>query len=86
MMMLHNVDRFLKKKRRPDQKFHAVGFIAEDGGLRVEDRRRHQRAVDAAIGDRERAAREILDRQLAARALRARGRYRLLDLGCFRVR
>jgi hypothetical protein len=35
---------------------------AEDAGLRrVEDRRRRQRAVDAAIDDREGAAGEILD-------------------------
>ena len=43
---------------------------AEDAGLRrVEDRRRHQRAVDAAIGDREGAAGEILDRELAVARL-----------------
>src|ERR1700723_1740959 len=39
---------------------------AEDTGLRrVEDRRRHQRTVDAAIGDGERAALHLVDLELA---------------------
>ena len=54
---------------------------AEDPGLRgVEDRRRHQRAVDAAIGDREGAAGEVLDRQLAVARL-ARNTFDLLAIG-----
>src|SRR5579883_2285536 len=45
---------------------------AQDRRLRrVEDRRRHQRAVNAAIRDRERAAREILDGELAVARLAA---------------
>ena len=47
---------------------------AEDAGLRrVEDRRRHQRAVDAAIGDREGAAGEVLDRELPVARLAGEG-------------
>ena len=39
---------------------------AEDADLRrVEDRRAHQRAVDAAVGDREGAAHQVLHRELA---------------------
>ena len=39
---------------------------AEDGDLRrVEDRRAQQRAEDAAVGDGERAALEVLDGDLA---------------------
>src|SRR6266404_5228916 len=53
---------------------------AEDAGLRrVEDRRRHQRTIDAAIGDREGAAGEIIDRQLAVARLAGEGGDRLLD-------
>jgi hypothetical protein len=60
---------------------------AEDAGLRrVEDRRRRQRALDAAIGDREGAAREIVDRQLAVARLAGEGGDRLFDHGCFCVR
>ena len=48
---------------------------------RVEDRRRHQRAIDAAVGDREGPAREILDRQFAVARLAGQRSDRLLDLG-----
>ena len=38
---------------------------AQNGGLRrVDDRRRHQRAVDAAIGDAEGAARQLVELEL----------------------
>ena len=55
---------------------------AEDAGLRrVQDRRRHQRAVDAAVGDGEGAAGQLLDGELAvARPLAELGDL-LLDLG-----
>src|SRR5205814_7767262 len=45
---------------------------AEDRRLRrIEDRRRHQRAVDTAVGDREGAAGEVLDGELAVPRLAA---------------
>ena len=55
---------------------------AENADLRrIEDRRAHQRAEDAAVGDRERAALEILERQRAVlRALREIAN-RQLDVG-----
>ena len=53
---------------------------AEDGRLRrVQDRRRHQRAVDATVGDGEGAAREVGDRQLAVACLAAEIADALLD-------
>jgi len=45
---------------------------AEDGGLRrIDDRRRHHRAEHAAVGNREGAAGEFLDRELAVLGLDA---------------
>ena len=41
------------------------GVQAEDAALRrIDDRRREQRAVDAAVGDRERAALQLLELEL----------------------
>ena len=55
---------------------------AEDARLRrVEDRRRHQRAVDAAVGDGERAALHVLDAELAVAGALAEVGDGLLDLG-----
>ena len=55
---------------------------AEDAALRrVEDRRREQRAEDAAVGDRERAALEVVDGDRALAGLVGERGDRLLDLG-----
>ena len=55
---------------------------AEDAGLRrVEDRRRHQRAVDAAIGDGEGAALHLLDLERALTRAAAQIGDLLLDVG-----
>src|ERR1700680_503912 len=55
---------------------------AEDARLRrVEDRRRHQRAVDAAVRDGEGAALQLLDGELALARLLAELGDRLLDAG-----
>jgi hypothetical protein len=51
------------------------------GLRRVEDRRRHQRAVDAAVGDREGAAGQVGDAELAVARLVAELGDSLLDLG-----
>ena len=49
---------------------------------RVEDRRRHQRAVDAAVGDGEGAALHLLDRRACRRGRGLpKSAMRLLDLG-----
>src|SRR5262252_8556538 len=54
---------------------------AENAGLRrVEDRRRHQRAVDAAIGNGERAAQHFLDLERAVAGAAAEIGDGLLDL------
>jgi hypothetical protein len=45
-----------------------------------------QRAVDAAIGDREGAVGEIVDRELPVARLPGQRRYRLLDLGFLKGR
>ena len=55
---------------------------AQDAGLRcVQDRRRHQRTVDAAIGDGERAAHHFVDLQLAVAGAASKIGDRLLDTG-----
>jgi hypothetical protein len=55
---------------------------AEDGRLRrVDDRRRQHRTENAAVGDREGAAGEFLDRDLAVLGLLAELGDLLLDLG-----
>jgi hypothetical protein len=48
---------------------------------RIENGRRHQRAVDAAVGDRERAALQFFDVELALAGARAEIGDHLLDLG-----
>mmetsp|Transcript_17288 Transcript_17288/g.51982 ORF Transcript_17288/g.51982 Transcript_17288/m.51982 type:complete len:258 (+) Transcript_17288:741-1514(+) len=55
---------------------------AQDGRLwRVDDRRRHHRAIHATIGDGKGAARHVVDRDGAVARLLAQRRKRLLDSG-----
>ena len=58
------------------------GVQAEDAALRrVDDRRREQRAVDAAVGDGERAALQLVEADLVFAGAAGEVGDRLFDLG-----